>query len=79
MRTNYMIKYDFKNYQKSTLGERIHVGFTTTDPKGFLLGAYSANTQEYFTLMVANSGHIRLVFDFGFERQEVVFTEQNFM
>jgi len=24
-------------------------------------------------------GHIRLVFDFGFERQEMVFTEQNFM
>jgi len=55
------------------------VGFTTTDPKGFLLGAYSANTQEYLTLMISNSGHIRLVFDFGFERQEVVFTEQNFM
>lgn len=79
MRTNYMIKYDFKDYQKSTLSERIHVGFTTTDPKGFLLGAYSANTQEYLTLMISNSGHIRLVFDFGFERQEVVFTEQNFM
>ena len=29
--------------------------------------------------MVSNSGHIRLVFDFGFERQEFVFTEQNFM
>jgi hypothetical protein len=74
-----MIKYDFKDYQKSTLSEYIHVGFTTTDPKGFLVAAYSANTQEYFTLMVSNSGHIRFVFDFGFERQEVVFEEQNFM
>merc|ERR1712062_223491 len=36
-------------------------------------------SQEYMTLMVSNSGHIRLVFDFGFERQELVFTEQNFM
>ena len=41
MRTNYMIKYDFKGNYKSTIAEKIHVGFTTTDPKGFLIGAYS--------------------------------------
>ena len=35
-----MIKYDFKGNYKSTIAEKIHVGFTTTDPKGFLLGAY---------------------------------------
>jgi len=79
MRTNYMIKYDFKGRYKSTIAERIHVGFTTTDPKGFLIGAFSDISQEYLTLMVSNSGHIRLVFDFGFERQEMVFTEQSFM
>jgi len=79
MRTNYMIKYDFKGKYKSTIGERIHVGFTTTDPKGFLVGLESHISKEYLTLMVSNSGHIRLVFDFGFERQEMVFTEQNFM
>ena len=59
MRTNYMIKYDFKGRYKSTIAERIHVGFTTTDPKGFLLGAFSDISQEYLTLMVSNSGHIR--------------------
>ena len=79
MRTNYMVKYDFKGNYKSTIAEKIHVGFTTTDPKGFLLGAYSDISKEYLTLMVSNSGHLRLVFDFGFERQEMVFTEQNFM
>jgi len=79
MRTNYMIKYDFKGRYKSTIAEKIHVGFTTTDPKGFLIGLFSDISQEYMTLMVSNSGHIRLVFDFGFERQELVFTEQNFM
>jgi len=79
MRTSYMIKYDFKGKYKSTIAERIHVGFTTTDPKGFLIGAYSNISKEYLTLMVSNSGHLRLVFDFGFERQEMVFTEQNFM
>jgi len=79
MRTNYMIKYDFKGKYKSTIAERIHVGFTTTDPKGFLVGLESHISKEYLTLMVSNSGHIRLVFDFGFERQELVFTEQNFM
>jgi contactin associated protein-like 2 len=79
MRTNYMIKYDFKGKYKSTIAERIHVGFTTTDPKGFLIGLESHVSKEFLTLMVSNSGHIRLVFDFGFERQELVFTEQNFM
>jgi len=79
MRANYMIKYDFKGSYKSTIAEKIHVGFTTTDPKGFLLAAYSDISKEYLTLMVSNSGHIRLVFDFGFERQELVFTDQNFM
>ena len=79
MRTNYMIKYDFKGNYKSTIAEKIHVGFTTTDPKGFLLGAYSDVSKEYFTLMVSNSGHLRVVFDFGFERQERVFTGQNFL
>lgn len=79
MRTNYMIKYDFKGNYKSTIAEKIHVGFTTTDPRGFLLGAYSDVSKEFLTLMVSNSGHLRLVFDFGFERQEMVFTDQNFL
>ena len=79
MRTNYMIKYDFKGNYKSTIAEKIHVGFTTTDPKGFLIGAYSDVSKEFLTLMVSNSGHLRLVFDFGFERQEMVFTDQNFL
>ena len=79
MKSESMIKYDFRGRYKSTLEERIHVGFTTTDPKGFLVGLYSDISREFLTLMVSNSGHIRLVFDFGFERQEMVFTEQNFM
>jgi contactin associated protein-like 2 len=76
MQTGYMIKYDFKGNYKSTIAEKIHVGFTTTNPSGFLLGAYSDISREYLTLMVSHSGHLRLVFDFGFERQEMVFTEQ---
>jgi len=79
MRDDMMIKYDFRGRYKSTLNERIHVGFTTTNPKGFLMGLYSDISQEFLTLMISNSGHIRLVFDFGFERQEMVFTEQSFM
>jgi len=78
MEPNMMIKYDFKGKWRSTIAERIHVGFTTTDPKGFLLGLESHISKEYLTLMVSNSGHIRLVFDFGFERQELVFKEQDF-
>ena len=29
--------------------------------------------------MVSNSGFLRLVFDFGFERQEIVYEKQNFL
>merc|ERR1711997_1399315 len=79
MRTNYMIKYDFKGNYKSTIAEKIHVGFTTTVPKGFLIGAYSVISKEFLTLMVSNSGFLRLVFDFGFERQEIVYEKQNFL
>ena len=79
MRTNHMIKYDFKGNYKSTIAEKIHIGFTTTDPKGFLLGAYSDISKEYLTLMISNSGLLRLVFDFGFERQEIIFKDRNFL
>ncbi len=79
MQTGYMIKYDFKGNYKSTVAEKVHVGFTTTDPKGFLLAATSDISNEYMTLMVSNSGHLRLVFDFGFQRQEVIFKEQSFL
>lgn len=30
------------------------------------------------TIMVSNSGHLRVVFDFGFERQEVIYPEKHF-
>nr|CAG4640603.1 EOG090X00DN [Eulimnadia texana] len=78
LHSNYMIKYDFAGSYKSTLAEKIRIGFTTTNPKGFLMGLYSDISKEYLTLMVSNSGHLRLVFDFGFERREIIFEEQNF-
>ena len=40
MRTDNMIVYEFKGNYKSTIAEKLHVGFTTTDPKGFLIGLY---------------------------------------
>lgn len=51
-----MIKYDFAGSWRSTISERIRVGFTTTNPKGFLLGFFSNITGEYLTIMVSNSG-----------------------
>ncbi|XP_026281799.1 neurexin-4 isoform X3 [Frankliniella occidentalis] len=73
MRKSSMIKYDFMGSWRSTISERIRVGFTTTNPKGFLLGFASNITGEYLTIMVSNSGVLRVVFDFGFERQERFF------
>jgi hypothetical protein len=78
MQSNSLVRYDFIGTYKSTIAEKLRVGFTTTEPKGFLVGIFSNMTGEYLTLLVSNSGHLRLIFDFGFERQELIFTDQNF-
>ncbi|XP_033339316.1 neurexin-4 isoform X1 [Megalopta genalis] len=78
MRPSSIIKYDFMGSWRSTISEKIRVGFTTTNPKGFLLGLFSNISGEYMTIMVSNSGHLRVVFDFGFERQEVIFPNKHF-
>ncbi|XP_060801715.1 neurexin-4 [Amyelois transitella] len=78
LRPNSMVKYDFLGSWRSTIAEKIRVGFTTTNPKGFLLGFYSNISGEYLTLMVSNSGNLRVVFDFGFERQEIIFKDKHF-
>ncbi|XP_055708283.1 neurexin-4 isoform X1 [Phlebotomus papatasi] len=78
LRSSSMIKYDFLGSWRSTIRESIRVGFTTTNPKGFLLGFYSNSSKEYLTIMVSNSGHLRVVFDFGFERQELIYPDKHF-
>lgn len=78
MQSSSMIKYDFMGSWRSTIAEKIRVGFTTTNPHGFLLGLFSNISGEYMTIMVSNSGHLRVVFDFGFERQEVIFPSKHF-
>ncbi|KAG8313696.1 biological adhesion [Homalodisca vitripennis] len=78
MRPSSIIKYDFMGSWRSTISENIRVGFTTTNPKGFLLGFFSNTTGEYMTIMISNSGHLRVVFDFGFERQELIFPNKHF-
>ena len=78
MQSSSMIKYDFMGSWRSTLSENIRIGFTTTKPQGFLLGLFSNISGEYMTIMVSNSGHLRVIFDFGFERQEVIFPKKNF-
>nr|CAI5863793.1 unnamed protein product [Callosobruchus analis] len=78
LKSSSMVKYEFEGSFRSTIAEKIRVGFTTTNPKGFLLGMSSNITGEYMTIMVSNSGHLRVVFDFGFERQEVIYPEKHF-
>ncbi|XP_044727167.1 neurexin-4 isoform X2 [Chrysoperla carnea] len=78
LRQSSMIKYDFMGSWRSTISENIRVGFTTTNPKGFLLGFASNITGEYLNIMVSNSGNLRVVFDFGFERQELIFPNKHF-
>ena len=56
MLTDTMVKYELPGGYKSTIAEVIRVGFTTTDPRGFLVGLYSNISGEYLTLAVSNSG-----------------------
>lgn len=76
LRSDNYIKYDF-DMPLSTLEESIRVGFTTTENRGMILGV-SSHTGEYMNLMMSTSGHLRLVFDFGFERQEIIIKNENF-
>ncbi|XP_065359085.1 neurexin-4 isoform X1 [Calliphora vicina] len=78
LRSSSMIRYEFEGSFRSSIAENIRVGFTTTIPKGFLLGFFSNLTGEYLTIQISNSGHLRCVFDFGFERQEIIFPKKHF-
>lgn len=51
-----MIRYEFEGSFRSSIAENIRVGFTTTIPKGFLLGFSSNLTGEYLTIQISNSG-----------------------
>jgi len=56
LRSSSIIRYEFEGSFRSTIAENIRVGFTTTIPKGFLLGFSSNLTGEYLTIQVSNSG-----------------------
>ncbi|XP_069969361.1 neurexin-4 isoform X3 [Penaeus vannamei] len=78
MLTDTMVKYEIPGTYKSTIAEKIRVGFTTTNPRGFLMGLHSNITGEYLTLAISNSGHLKVTFDFGFERHEKVYGKRTF-
>lgn len=56
LKTNSIIRYEFDGSFRSTIAENIRVGFTTTNPRGFLLGFSSNITGEYLTIQISNSG-----------------------
>lgn len=76
LRSDSYVRYDFET-TVSTLEEFIRVGFTTTEHQGMIFGM-SSKSGEYLNLMMSTSGHLRLVFDFGFERQELTVKNENF-
>ncbi|CAL4134048.1 unnamed protein product, partial [Meganyctiphanes norvegica] len=51
---------------------------TTTNPRGFLIALASNFSGEYLTLAVSNSGHLKVTFDFGFERHEKIYGRRTF-
>lgn len=76
LRSDNYIRYDFDT-SLSTVEENIRVGFTTTEHRGLVIGVTS-HTGEYLNLLMSNSGHLKLEFDFGFERKEEVINQENF-
>ena len=77
LRSDNYIKYDFET-TISTIEEHIRVGFTTIEHRGLIFGV-SSYTGEYLNLVMSTSGNLRLVFDFGFERQEIIIRNENFV
>lgn len=75
-RSDNYVRYDFDT-SLSTIEEDIRVGFTTTEHRGLILGITS-HTGEYMNLLMSTSGHLKLEFDFGFERKEEVIGHENF-
>uniref|UniRef100_A0A6G1SLQ2 Neurexin-4 n=2 Tax=Aceria tosichella TaxID=561515 RepID=A0A6G1SLQ2_9ACAR len=76
LRSDNYVRYDFDT-SLSTVEENIRVGFTTTEHKGLVIGITS-HTGEYLNLLMSTSGHLKLEFDFGFERKEEVINQENF-
>ncbi|KAK4880883.1 hypothetical protein RN001_004202 [Aquatica leii] len=76
LRPTSLIKYDFMDFGRSTLSERIRVGFTTMYAKGFILGLSSNISGEYMTILTSNTGYLRIVFDFGFGRQDIIYPKK---
>lgn len=75
-RADNFVRYDFDT-SLSTVEENIRVGFTTTEHRGLIIGITS-HTGEYMNLLMSTSGHLKLEFDFGFERKEEVINQENF-
>lgn len=69
--------YDFQENQISTVGEKIHVGFVTTEKRGILMQVTGAGG-DYLTVEISNAGTIRVAFDLGFERQELYEESQDY-
>lgn len=59
MLTDTMVRYTIPGSYMSTIAEKIRVGFTSTNPRGFLVGLTSNVTGEYLTLALSNSGEER--------------------
>lgn len=76
LRSDNYVRYDFDT-SLSTVEESIRVGFTTTEHRGLIIGVTS-HTGEYLNLLMSTSGHLKLEFDFGFERKEEVISQENF-
>lgn len=76
LRSDNYVRYDFDT-SLSTVEENIRVGFTTTEHKGLIIGVTS-HSGEYLNLLMSTSGHLKLEFDFGFERKEEVINHENF-
>ncbi|PVD37242.1 hypothetical protein C0Q70_04237 [Pomacea canaliculata] len=73
LKTNYMVRYEFDETQglSATDFQYATIGFSTKMKQGILMQIRSVEYPDYISVELNNNGGVKVVFDVGFQREEV--------
>lgn len=73
LKNNYMVRYMFDENQglSATDFQYATIGFSTKIKQGILMQLKSFQTPDYISVEMNNNGGVKVVFDVGFQREEV--------
>ncbi|KAK7477015.1 hypothetical protein BaRGS_00031695, partial [Batillaria attramentaria] len=73
LKQNYMVRYEFDETQglSATDFQYATIGFSTKVKQGILMQLKSVETPDYISVEMNNNGGVKVVFDVGFQREEV--------